>query len=61
MCPRGSSCAALEQGWICLVDCVASEDCRTGWACEAVVEAPPPQSGDDPSLVDVCIGPEDAS
>ncbi|KPK14716.1 MAG: hypothetical protein AMJ62_11925 [Myxococcales bacterium SG8_38] len=61
MCPRGSSCAASNQGWICLVDCATSEDCRTGWECEAVVEAPPPQSGESPNLVSVCIGPEETS
>lgn len=61
MCPSGSSCAASSQGWICLVDCSTSEDCRTGWECEDVVEAPPPQSGESPSLVSICIGPEEAS
>lgn len=58
MCPQGSSCAALDRGWICLVDCVASEDCRTGWECLPVVEAPPPLSDESPTLVNVCVGPE---
>lgn len=58
MCPQGSSCAALDQGWICLVSCATSEDCRTDWECLPVVEAPPPLSGESPTLVNVCIGPE---
>ena len=58
MCPQGSFCAALDRGWICLVRCGASEDCRTDWECLPVVEAPPPLSGESPTLVNVCIGPE---
>ena len=57
MCPQGSSCAALDQEWICLLDCTASGDCRTDWECLPVVEAPPPLSGESPKLVEVCIGP----
>ena len=56
-CPSGSSCAALENGWICLVNCVATIDCREQWSCESVVEA----GTNGGSMVSVCVGSVPAS
>lgn len=56
-CPQGSSCAQLDAGWICLVDCTSTPDCRTDYACEPVPEA----GTGGASTVMVCIGPEPAS
>lgn len=52
-CPQGSSCAELAAGWLCLVACQSTADCRTDYACEPLTEAG--TSGD--SSVLVCIGP----
>ena len=56
-CPQNSSCAELATGWVCLVNCMATSDCRTDYLCEPVIEAGTNQS----STVTVCIGPEPAS
>ncbi len=56
-CPSGSSCAELESGWICLVNCIATTDCREQWSCESIIEAG--TNGD--STVSVCIGSVPAS
>ena len=51
-CPSGSSCAELDRGWICLVDCMDTADCREQWSCESVTEA----GTNGASMVSVCIG-----
>ena len=52
-CPSGSSCGELQTGWVCLVNCVETPDCRTGYVCEQVTEAGTNQN----ATVAVCIGP----
>jgi len=52
-CPRASYCGELNTGWVCLVDCATSTDCRTGYVCEPVTEA----GTNGGSSVTVCIGP----
>ena len=52
-CPQRSSCGELESGWVCLVNCLDTPECREGYVCEAVVEAGTNQG----SMVSVCIGP----
>ena len=56
-CPSGSSCAELDTGWVCLVNCMVSEECREQWVCEPVIEA----GTNGNSTVSVCIGPAPAS
>lgn len=56
-CPSGSSCAQLESGWLCLVNCTATADCREQWSCESVIEA----GTNDESMVSVCFTPAPAS
>lgn len=56
-CPQGSSCAELDAGWLCLVDCQSAPDCRTGYDCEPETEA----GTNGASTVMVCIGPDPAS
>lgn|GEM_PF-2548068 len=51
-CPQASSCAELASGWVCLVDCANTADCRTGYVCEPVTEA----GTNGGSTVTVCIG-----
>lgn len=52
-CPSGSSCVELDSGWVCLVDCMATTDCREQWTCEPIIEA----GTNGGSTVSVCIGP----
>jgi len=52
-CPRGSSCAELTSGWVCLVDCAATADCRADYVCDPVTEA----GTNAASTQTVCIGP----
>lgn len=56
-CPQGSSCAELATGWVCLVNCVSTADCRTDYVCEPVTEA----GTNGGSMVTVCIGAVPAS
>ena len=51
-CPSQSSCAQLESGWVCLVNCVETADCREQWTCGSQVEA-----GTSGREVTVCLGP----
>ena len=51
-CPSGSSCAELDRGWVCLVDCMDTADCREQWSCESLIEA----GTNGGSTVSVCIG-----
>ncbi|MGB5351380.1 MAG: hypothetical protein WBN10_17370 [Polyangiales bacterium] len=52
-CPQDSSCGELDTGWVCLVDCRDTPDCRTDYLCEPVTEAGTNQT----ATVSVCIGP----
>lgn len=52
-CPQGSSCAELDTGWVCLVNCTDIPDCRTDYLCESVTQAGTNQT----SNVSVCLGP----
>ena len=56
-CPSGSSCAELDRGWICLVDCMDMADCREQWSCQSVIEA----GTNGASMVSVCLGSVPAS
>ncbi len=56
-CPQNSSCAELETGWVCLVNCDSTPDCRPDYACEPVPEA----GTNGGSTIAVCIGPDSAS
>jgi len=51
-CPQASSCGELMSGWVCLVNCANTKDCRTDYSCEAVTEA----GTNGGSTVTVCIG-----
>ena len=55
-CSSGASCAATVNGWYCLVNCTSDADCRTNYFCQEVAKAPPPAEGQEPSLVNVCLG-----
>lgn len=52
-CPAGSMCGELESGWVCLVRCQDTLDCRQGYVCEPIVEAATNQA----SSVSACLGP----
>jgi hypothetical protein len=56
-CPSGSSCAELDTGWVCLVDCTVATDCREQWTCQPVIEA----GTDQGSMKTVCLGSASAS
>ena len=55
-CPSGSSCVVTTLGWLCLLDCVQTDDCRSNYECQQEELAPPPETGRGPTT-SVCIGP----
>ena len=55
-CPSNSTCAELEGGWVCMVNCVETAECRTQWSCEPVIVA----GTNGGSMATVCIGPSTA-
>lgn len=51
-CPSGSSCAELDSGWVCMLNCMTITDCRTSYVCVPQIEA----GTNGNSMVSVCTG-----